>query len=608
MHKILSFLHQKSKYPIKLRTTLLISYIILIIVLFGFYTYFSFLSISSASSKQLEQAADQVLKQTSELLDYKLGNIIYASDQLFFDETMNRTIKRDQGLPLSPQLLEDLNMMKSVISNAFNCDDMYRLILYLDSSVYYSNSYSISGNSKTLFSNISNISDEDWYKNLYDCDRKVMWVKPTVITKLNEPSETVIPCVRFVKNIDNYNNIIGVLRIDLLQSDINNIVEKAVITDNGVSFLLNSDGYIMASSNIVLAEKYNASMSISELNSVRQGNWNTGTINNDMVVLGTLPIKNTDWILVSIIPNMDIQDAGWDLIKKMLMFLLLVIPLSVLMSIVFSYTITKRINILSKKMMEVRNETLPEYMEEKGSDEISMLIRSYNYMIQRIKQFSENQYNLGRDVKNAELKALQAQIDPHFLYNTLELVNWVALRNNVPKISEIVQKLTKYYKLSLSKGKDIISVRDEIERIETYVSLQNFRFRGKLNLIINIDENLYNYSILKLILQPVVENSIFHGILEKELKAGTITITGNKKDEMLLLSVRDDGVGMSQEKVEKVLVGNSSENHGYGVINVNHRIKLFYGNEYGLNYKSVVGAGTTVDICIPAIPLTDGEL
>lgn len=597
-------LFHHNPYHIKLKTKLLISYVLLILVPFGFYTAFTFSSISESSRQQLQQAADQVLEQTRGLLNYKLNNVIYASDQLFYDEEMNKTIKRDQNLALGPQLLEDLNKMKVMISNAFKAEDMHRLILYLDSSVYYSNSYSISGDFKTHFSNISSISGEDWYQKLHGHDGKVMWVKPTLITRFNDFSETVIPCVRFIKDIDNYSNIIGVLRFDLLQSDINTIVEKAATTDNGVAYLLNSDGDIMASSDMNLAGEYNAGMNLSALPSGSRENWHTATVNDAEVVIGALPIKNTDWVLVSIIPSLDIQAAGWQITRKMLPFLVLAVTLSSLMAIVFSYTITKRVHILSKKMMGIRNETLPGPMEEKGSDEISMLIRSYNYMIGKIKQFSETQYKLGRDVKNAELKALQAQIDPHFLYNTLDLVNWVALRNKVPEISEIVLKLTKYYRLSLSKGKDVISIRDEMVRIETYVNLQNLRFRNRLTLVIDIDENLYRYSILKLILQPIVENSIIHGIFEKDTKTGTITITGKLKGEILILSVRDDGVGIEGEKAGKLFCGgNPTEEQGYGVINVNHRIKLYYGSDYGLTCKSSVGAGTTVDITIPAMPM-----
>lgn len=598
----MSFLKRRyGRFNIKLKSKLMIFYLILITIVFGFYTVFSFFSIYKSSKEQMKDAADQVLMQTSELLNYKLDNIIYASDQLFYNETMNDIIKRDRNMPISPQLLGDFNQMKVLISSAFKSDDMYRLTLYLDSSVYYSQSYSVKGNLKTQFSSISSISDEQWYKALHKFDGKVMWVEPAAAEK-SEPEDIVVSCVRFIKDNDSYTNIIGVLRFDLLQNDINSIVEKAAITDNGVTYLLNSNDAVMAYSSKALTDRYMDYVNTIIREDRSRERWKTINIGNEIVLLGTVPIKNTDWTLISVIPYMDLQAAGWQLTKRMVFFLLIAVPVSLIMSIVFSYTVTKRIGELSQKMAGTLEDRLPEYMEETGSDEISMLIRSYNYMIRRIKDFSETQYRMGLDVKNAELKALQAQIDPHFLYNTLDLINWKALRNGIPEISDIVQKLTRFYKLSLSKGRDIITVRDELAHIETYVGLQNLRFKNGIKLVLNTEENIYGYSILKLILQPIVENAILHGILCKDSKTGTITITGRMEGSIIRFSIHDDGVGMDSDKAERLFSSaNPKEEQGYGIINVNHRIKLFYGNEYGLTCKSSLGEGTTVYITIPAL-------
>ena len=598
----MSFLKRRyGRFNIKLKSKLMIFYLILITIVFGFYTVFSFFSIYKSSKEQMKDAADQVLMQTSELLNYKLDNIIYASDQLFYNETMNDIIKRDRNMPISPQLLGDFNQMKVLISSAFKSDDMYRLTLYLDSSVYYSQSYSVKGNLKTQFSSISSISDEQWYKALHKFDGKVMWVEPAAAEK-SEPEDIVVSCVRFIKDNDSYTNIIGVLRFDLLQNDINSIVEKAAITDNGVTYLLNSNDAVMAYSSKALTDRYMDYVNPIIREDRSRERWKTINIGNEFVLLGTVPIKNTDWTLISVIPYMDLQAAGWQLTKRMVFFLLIAVPVSLIMSIVFSYTVTKRIGELSQKMAGTLEDRLPEYMEETGSDEISMLIRSYNYMIRRIKDFSETQYRMGLDVKNAELKALQAQIDPHFLYNTLDLINWKALRNGIPEISDIVQKLTRFYKLSLSKGRDIITVRDELAHIETYVGLQNLRFKNGIKLVLNTEENIYGYSILKLILQPIVENAILHGILCKDSKTGTITITGRMEGSIIRFSIHDDGVGMDSDKAERLFSSaNPKEEQGYGIINVNHRIKLFYGNEYGLTCKSSLGEGTAVYITIPAL-------
>ena len=229
-------------------------------------------------------------------------------------------------------------------------------------------------------------------------------------------------------------------------------------------------------------------------------------------------------------------------------------------------------------------------------------------MVKRINNLVQQQYQAGRDIKNAELKALQAQINPHFLYNTLDLINWKAIDKNVPEITEITHALAKFYKLSLNQGKDVVTLRDEINHISTYVQIQNLRFDEKIGFCISIPEDLYQYGILKLLLQPIVENAIIHGILPKkgENYKGIIEITGSIDKEDLVLNIRDNGVGITKEKIKSIFNNTNVRNkNGYGIKNINDRIKLYYGEKYGLTYQSCEEMGTTVTIYIPAIRFKD---
>ena len=591
-------------FNFNLRTKILISYILLILVPFGFYTGHIFANISKFSIIQMQQTAGQVLAQTKELINYKFTNIIYVSDVLFFDENMNTIIKRNQNLPVGIQLVEDLNKMRKLISNAFNRDNMHRLSLYLDSSVYYANEYSVSYSVKTQFVDINFAKQENWYANLQKFTGKIMWVKTTEVAERQHQVLPLISSIRFIKDIDNYTNIIGILRIDILQSDIDAVVKNAVATDNGVAYIINSNDEIMSASDMDRAQYYNIGFNL--LNKIARSSdrWQSATIMKRDIIVDATPIDNTDWVLVSVLPKMDVQSAGWKIIYAMLPLLIAIILVAVLLSVFSSLTLTRRINSLSNKMMAVSNQILPEYMPEEGVDEIGALIRSYNYMIGRIQRYSEMQFKLGQDIKNAEYKALQAQIDPHFLYNTLELINWVAIRNKVPEISTIVQDLARYYKQSLGKGKDTVSIADAVCHIQTYINLQNYRFNNTINLVLDIDEGLYSYSILKLILQPLVENAIYHGILETPSQTGTVTLSVKLYGSTLVLSVSDDGVGMNEEAIARLFGDKGKKEQGYGVSNVNSRIKLFYGSEYGLTCKSVPGQGTVMEIHIPAEPIS----
>jgi two-component system sensor histidine kinase YesM len=201
--------------------------------------------------------------------------------------------------------------------------------------------------------------------------------------------------------------------------------------------------------------------------------------------------------------------------------------------------------------------------------------------------------------------ALQAQINPHFLYNTLENINWMAIRKNAPEISSLVTTLAKYFRLSLNKGKILVSIEDEIELIKTYLAIQNARFDGGLDYEINIDPECKNYSIPKLTLQPIVENSVLHGILKKPEKSGNITIETQFQEDELLIIITDNGVGMEQERVAQLL--NSQQSSHYGLFNVQERLKLYYGEKYGMRIASIPGQGTTVTLHLGKINNTKVE-
>ena len=194
------------------------------------------------------------------------------------------------------------------------------------------------------------------------------------------------------------------------------------------------------------------------------------------------------------------------------------------------------------------------------------------------------------------MKALQAQINPHFLYNSLSLINWMALESDQEEISKITLSLSMFYRTALNKGKNILKVRDEIKNMRSYLDIQLMMHDYEFDVDIQIDEDILDYNILNLILQPLIENAIDHGIDLKTDGRGCIKITGEKQNDQIALIVSDNGVGMSKEQAESIL---SNKSNGYGVKNVNERIKLYYGEQYHLKIESEIGIGTKVEITIP---------
>jgi two-component system sensor histidine kinase YesM len=242
-----------------------------------------------------------------------------------------------------------------------------------------------------------------------------------------------------------------------------------------------------------------------------------------------------------------------------------------------------------------------------NANEIAELGLSFNIMIGKIKELLDNKVKEQENLKKAEFRALQAQINPHFLYNTLDTIVWMAEAKQNDQVIEIVSALSRFFRISLSRGKDWITVEEEIERTRSYLTIQKIRYRDIPDYTIEVDESVLNGTTIKLILQPLVENALYHGIKNKR-GGGTINVRANKKDDVTIqFEVEDNGIGMTGYKLEKIqanLNGNADNinleaENGFGLENVNQRVKLYYGKEYGLSIDSQCNEGTRITLIIP---------
>ena len=266
-----------------------------------------------------------------------------------------------------------------------------------------------------------------------------------------------------------------------------------------------------------------------------------------------------------------------------------------------SRSVSSRIRHLSKTVQKVQDGKLETLDEEAGQDEVGQLIGNYNYMIRRIRKLLEEQYQLGQEKKEAELMALQSQINPHFLYNTLDMINWMASKNETENIRDTVLSLARYYKLILNKGRDIITIGLEIELCEAYIAIQQKRYRGKILFELDVEEQIRDCLIPKITLQPLIENAITHGIMEKSSGRGNILISGWEEDDDIFLSVTDDGVGMiTGQEMEQKHKGSK-----YGLSNIETRLKLFYNMEKCITFESTQGIGACVSIRVRKIKEKD---
>ena len=243
-----------------------------------------------------------------------------------------------------------------------------------------------------------------------------------------------------------------------------------------------------------------------------------------------------------------------------------------------------------------------------GDDELAVLNSSFNQMIEHLGNLVEDIRVEQLNLRAMELKLMQAQINPHFLYNTLDAIIWLAEAGEKEQVVKMVSTLSDFFRTTLSKGRDYITVQEEEAHIRSYLEIQQFRYRDILEYDIHISEEMYQYQILKLTLQPLVENALYHGIKNKR-GLGHITVTGKLAGEKLLFCVHDDGMGMKPERLEKVRqiirskTPEKDSPSGFGLSNVQERIWLNYGAEYGLQIDSKYGEWTEVRVTIPAVKI-----
>ena len=239
-----------------------------------------------------------------------------------------------------------------------------------------------------------------------------------------------------------------------------------------------------------------------------------------------------------------------------------------------------------------------------SEDEVAELAVSFNKMAGSMQSLIDKVKEDERKMRKADLRLLQEQIQPHFLYNTLDTIVWLIESNEPDEAVTMVVTLSDFFREILSKGKEFISIKEEEKHISSYLQIQEMRYRDILEYDIQLDQVIYKYQILKLTLQPVVENALYHGIKYKRAK-GCIHIHGEKEGDIIRLTVRDDGVGMDEEELEQLRQQNEQPCHetekGFGLANVNERIHMYFGPEYGMKIQSQKGKGTTVEIVIPAI-------
>ena len=313
-------------------------------------------------------------------------------------------------------------------------------------------------------------------------------------------------------------------------------------------------------------------------------------------------IKNWNYYVVSSISSYKLMESGF---RTMVVVILVLIIVLIAVSVIIRVLVKKMYQPLNKvvsKMDHVATGSLRTRINvENMGEDFTKLAVGFNSMMDEIEVLMEQVKLEQHQLEQIRFNALQSQIQPHFLYNTLECIHWQAIAEGNKEISTMVKALAKYYRICLSKGHDVIPIREEVEHIRNYMIIQNMRYDNIIGSEIVVESRVEESLIPKLTLQPLVENSIYHGMKVKEGKKGTLYLTAYKDGDEVVIKVSDTGTGMSQEQIDEMneQLSRYEDSFGYGVRNVNKRIELLFGEGYGLHYQKNDSGGVTVVIHLP---------
>ncbi|MCI9330309.1 MAG: histidine kinase [Ruminococcus sp.] len=393
------------------------------------------------------------------------------------------------------------------------------------------------------------------------------------------------------------------LAVYFSQKHLDELLKNNMSSNSSVAYIINNRDSMVATTDIALSGTYHFSYDVVQESVMSSNNFISKNILGEDVYAGFNRIRNTDWFMVVAVPSEPLLQKSRIFIGLFGLVYLGCILASFMIATLLSRSLTNRLSAVIDQMSKCRLGLPAALPDSDAQDEIGELVDSYNYMTHIIHDLVEEQAKAAEDLRIAEFNSLQAQMNPHFLYNTMDMINWLSQQGRSQEVTMAVQKLSRFYKLTLSRKQSLSTIQDELEHVSIYVELLNMRFADNIDFIVDMPDSLMERPIPKLTFQPVVENSILHGIMEKEEKEGTIVLTGWEEEHGIVILISDDGVGIQPDILENILaekkIAEGSSGTNIAVYNTHRRLQLMYGMEYGLKYSSTPGEGTEVEIRIP---------
>ncbi|WP_243252608.1 cache domain-containing sensor histidine kinase [Anaeromassilibacillus sp. 1001302B_160321_C8] len=574
---------------VSLRTRMLLSNIVVALIPFLMFSIVSGSIFLDHAQKTAEEHSVQLIHQVSNSMDVYVETIEKMVNyiQLELQDTPFFTMETEGASGWE----SETDYIRSVLENVANSHrEVAGIFIATKEDLYVSTG--MSRISRDPFQN------ERWYREASENPEEIQLISVVtgrnIVTNRSYSIDDVFSLAKAVQDPET-GEVLGVILLDIRHDIIQSSINGVTIGEKGFVFVMDQEDNIVYTPVNGIVYRVNPKwVKAMEPMSVQiQG--------------GSYQIRSelspyTGWRTVGVFSMDEVMSSVNTIVYILFTCVIISLVLVVIVSFKFSRTLTNPIFKLKRLMKQAESGDLTVRFNFQHNDEIGELGQSFNHMIARIDQLIQMVYVEQENKRTAEMKSLQEQIKPHFLYNTLDTISWMARDYDAEDIVRLVDALTNMFRIGLSHGKDIITVKEEITHVSNYLYIQKIRYKDKLNYVIHVDESLYAIEVPKLILQPLVENAIYHGVKAK--RGGTITITGVPEGENLVFTVQDNGAGMPQEKVEELNRRMSErsvldEKKSFGLFYIRERIQLCYGTGYGVHVESALGEGTRVTITLP---------
>ncbi|MCR5526659.1 MAG: sensor histidine kinase [Lachnospiraceae bacterium] len=534
-------------------------------------------------------SAGQMLDQTALNLEDYLRNMRRISDAIYYSAIKDKDMSEDS-------VVGDMDLLYEA-----NIDSL------LSIAVFTKNGELLSAVPNSTAKNELDVRNQEWFKEALDEVENLHFSKPHIENLFDDPAyryKWTISLSRAIEITRNKTPEVGVLLVDMNYSGVEEILAKANGGNSGeYIYLIDGDGNIIYHPR----QRLISSGLAEENNKVAAAYFDgdhTEVFNGEKRVVVSKSVSYTGWKLVNVIPDSSFRLG----IRGLQLYAILTISVGIaaiiLLNLFLSYVIAHPIKRLNDSVKEWENGNMNPKIYVGGTIEVEHLGRTLSRTVRQIRQLMDRIVVEQEEKRKSELDALQSQINPHFLYNTLESIIWMIEGERYSDAVSMVSELSSLFRISLSKGKTIISIEDEIKHARNYMNIQKIRYKNSFTVDFDIQDEILKCCTVKLIVQPLLENAIYYGV-EGMDGEGEITVKGYRKDDDIYIDVIDNGIGIPEETAQSLL---TEDNHihkhgsGVGIINVHNRIKLRFGEEYGLEIESEPDEGSMFRIHLPYIP------